>query len=73
MTVCHRFDKLPPLISPQSNRVLLAHSNTREGNCPWFEGSLAVMNMLQMYYQCWLEVTKQQQYRDKWLTDETYF
>jgi hypothetical protein len=26
-----------------------------------------------MYYQCWLEVTKQQWYRDKWLTDETYF
>ena len=26
-----------------------------------------------MYYQCWLEVTRQQQYRDKWLTDETYF
>jgi hypothetical protein len=26
-----------------------------------------------MYYQCWLEVTKQQRYRDKWLTDETYF
>ena len=26
-----------------------------------------------MYYQCWLEVTKQQWYRDKWLTNETYF
>jgi hypothetical protein len=26
-----------------------------------------------MYYQCWLEVTKQQRYWDKWLTDETYF
>jgi hypothetical protein len=31
------------------------------------------MKMLQMYYQCWLEVTKQQWYWDKWLTDETYF
>ena len=31
------------------------------------------MKTLQMYYQCWLEVTKQQQYRDKWLTYETYF
>ena len=31
------------------------------------------MKTLQMYYQCWLEVTKQQRYRDKWLTDETYF
>ena len=26
-----------------------------------------------MYYQCWLEVTKQPRYQDKWLTDETYF
>ena len=26
-----------------------------------------------MYYQCWMEVTKQTRYRDKWLTDETYF
>ena len=26
-----------------------------------------------MYYQCWLEVTKQQWYWDKWFTDETYF
>jgi hypothetical protein len=31
------------------------------------------MKMLQIYYQCWLEVTKQQWYRGKWLTDETYF
>ena len=31
------------------------------------------MKKLEMYYQCWLEVTKQQRYRDKWLTDETYF
>ena len=26
-----------------------------------------------MYFQCWVEVTKQSCYRDKWLTDETYF
>ena len=26
-----------------------------------------------MFYQCWLEVTKQTRYRDKWLSDETYF
>ena len=26
-----------------------------------------------MIYQCWLEVTKQQWYQDKWLTDKTYF
>ena len=26
-----------------------------------------------MIYQCWLEVTKQSRYRDKWLSDETYF
>jgi hypothetical protein len=26
-----------------------------------------------MFFQCWLEVTKQQRYRDKWLSDETYF
>jgi hypothetical protein len=31
------------------------------------------MKTLQMFFQCWLEVTKQQRYRDKWLTDETYF
>jgi hypothetical protein len=31
------------------------------------------MKTLQMYYQCWLEVTKQNRYHDKWLTDETYF
>ena len=32
------------------------------------------MKKLEMYFQCWLEVTnKQQRYRDKWLTDETYF
>jgi len=27
----------------------------------------------EMYFQCWVEVTKQNRYRDKWLTDETYF
>jgi hypothetical protein len=31
------------------------------------------MKQLQMYFQCWLEVAKQSRYRDKWLTDETYF
>ena len=31
------------------------------------------MKQLQMYFQCWLEVGKQSRYRDKWLTDETYF
>jgi hypothetical protein len=31
------------------------------------------MKTLLMYYQCWLEVTKQQWYWDKWLTNETYF
>ena len=31
------------------------------------------MKTLQVHYQCWLEVTKHQRYRDKWLTDETYF
>jgi hypothetical protein len=30
------------------------------------------MKDLQMYFQCWVEVTKQSRYRDKWLTDETY-
>ena len=24
-------------------------------------------------YECWLEVTKQKRYHDKWLTDETYY
>ena len=31
------------------------------------------MRDLQLYFQCWVEVTKQSRYRDKWLTDETYF
>ncbi|KAI2507767.1 hypothetical protein MHU86_6663 [Fragilaria crotonensis] len=31
------------------------------------------MKTLQVFYQCWLEVTKQGRYRDKWLSDETYF
>jgi hypothetical protein len=31
------------------------------------------MKDLQMYFQCWVQVTKQQRYWDKWLTDETYF
>jgi hypothetical protein len=30
------------------------------------------MKTLQLFYECWLEVTKQNRYRDKWLTDETY-
>ena len=31
------------------------------------------MKKLLMIYQCWLEVTKQRRYQDKWLTDETHF
>ena len=31
------------------------------------------MKMLQLFNECWLEVTKQERYRDKWLTDETYY
>jgi hypothetical protein len=31
------------------------------------------MKDLQLYFQCWVEVTKQSHYQDKWLTDETYF
>jgi len=31
------------------------------------------MNTLQLYYECWLEVTKQKRYQDKWLSDETYY
>ncbi|KAI2506135.1 hypothetical protein MHU86_8270 [Fragilaria crotonensis] len=31
------------------------------------------MKTLATYYQCWLEITKQQRYRDKWLSDELYF
>jgi hypothetical protein len=51
----------------------LACLYTREDICLLLVGSLALMKKLEMYYQCWLEVTKQQRYRDKWLTDETYF
>jgi hypothetical protein len=31
------------------------------------------MTMLQLFYECWLEVTKKKRYHDKWLTDETYY
>jgi hypothetical protein len=31
------------------------------------------MKDLQLYFQCWVEVTKQSRYQEKWLTDETYF
>jgi hypothetical protein len=31
------------------------------------------MKTLQTYYQCWLEIVKQKQYQDKWLSDETFF
>ena len=31
------------------------------------------MKILQVIYNCWIEVTKQNRYQDKWLTDETYF
>jgi hypothetical protein len=30
------------------------------------------MNTLQLYYECWLKVTKQKRYQDKWLSDEMY-
>jgi hypothetical protein len=31
------------------------------------------MKDLQLYFQWLVEVTKQNRYQDKWLTDETYF
>jgi hypothetical protein len=31
------------------------------------------MKPLQLFYKCWLEVTIQKRYHDKWLTDETYY
>jgi len=31
------------------------------------------MKTLQMYFQCWVEVTRKKRYQDKWLTDETFF
>ena len=31
------------------------------------------MKQFQLYFECWLEVTKHNRYHDKWLTDETYF
>jgi hypothetical protein len=30
------------------------------------------MKALELFYECWLDVTKSQRYHDKWLTDETY-
>jgi len=32
------------------------------------------MKTLQMFFQCWLEIAnKQSRYRDKWLSDQTYY
>ena len=31
------------------------------------------MKTLELFYECWLEVTKHERYHHKWLTDETYF
>jgi hypothetical protein len=31
------------------------------------------MKTLQLFYECWLKVTRQKRYHDKWLTDETYY
>jgi hypothetical protein len=31
------------------------------------------MKTLRTYYQCWVEITKQKQYQDEWLSDETFF
>ena len=31
------------------------------------------MKARELFYECWLEVTKSQRYHDKWLTDETSF
>jgi hypothetical protein len=30
------------------------------------------MKTIQLFYEYWLEVTKQKQYQDKWLSDEMY-
>jgi hypothetical protein len=31
------------------------------------------MGLLQLFFDCWLTVTKQKRYQDKWLSDETYY
>jgi hypothetical protein len=31
------------------------------------------MKTLQLFYGCWLKIAKQEQYQDKWLSDETIF
>ena len=31
------------------------------------------MKARELFYKCWLEVSKSQRYHDKWLTDETYY
>ena len=31
------------------------------------------MKALSKYYQSWLEITKQERNRDKWMSDELYF
>jgi hypothetical protein len=36
-------------------------------------GRRAVIKTLQLFYECWLEVTKQKRYQDKWLTDERHY
>jgi hypothetical protein len=51
----------------------LAHVYTREDMSIGIVPRWAVLKTLQLFYECWLEVTKHKRYHDKWLTDETYF
>ena len=73
MRLQRRFDRLPLLISPT---FLIARLTYQVGKAPELKGP-ADRPQWSRYrcisYQCWLKVTKQSQYRDKWLSDETYF
>ena len=74
MRLQQRFDHLPIIISLtllNSRRII--YQVVKQG--PWIErsGWSALMKPLQMYYQCWLEVTNQSRYRDKWHFNEAYF
>jgi hypothetical protein len=69
-------DSVSP-ISPTStphlekNHQHLAHIYTWVDILLRFFPRWAVMKTLQLFYKCWLEVTKQKRYHNKWLNDET--
>ena len=61
--------------SPHQPRLFLPNVNkpSTERTCCKRRGWLAFRKTLQVVYKCWLEVTKEGRYWDKWLSNETCF